>query len=229
MKRVAFVLIVFAGLFGVMLPMAAASASETTSDSSDASDATAPDHDWQSVFNGRNLLGWQKRDGHAHFWVDDEAIVGETVAGSPTTFLCTDRKFGDFVLRFEVKFDGEPVNSGFQVRSKVDPDRGRVIGPQVEIEGAPGETGYIYAAGQGHWHSPEQPKKDVMRNDGWNSFKVRAEGDRIRTWVNGTPVADVSGPDIPRRGFLALQVHYVPEGEGPYRTRFRNIQLRELE
>jgi len=66
---------------------------------------------WQSLFDGKTLDGWYVRGGTAKYHVEDAAIVGTTVEGSPNTFLCTENDYGDFVLEFEVKCDAA-LNSG---------------------------------------------------------------------------------------------------------------------
>ena len=53
-----------------------------------------------SLFNGRDLAGWVKRGGSAEYQVDDGCIVGKCVPNTPdNTFLCTEREFGNFILR----------------------------------------------------------------------------------------------------------------------------------
>ena len=78
--------------------------------------------------------------------MENNAIVGKTKEGSPNSFLCTDKLYGNFDLKFEVKVDNG-LNSGVQIRSQTkDGPKGRVNGPQVEIEmrGKNGaESGYI--------------------------------------------------------------------------------------
>lgn len=202
---------------------------------------TSADTDqWQSLFNGRNLLGWEKKSGQAHYWVEDGAIVGRTVEGSPNTFLCTEQSFSDFVLRFEVKLDDNPLNSGVQVRSKWDPDvkEGHVRGPQVEIEASPpgealadpaGDAGYIYgeATGRG-WLVEDRPIRRAFKNGEWNEFKVKANGPRYQVWINGKKITDLTDEKSPRTGIIGLQVHSIPEERGPYTVRWRNIKIREL-
>ena len=69
------------------------------------------------LFNGKNLDGWTQRNGTATYRVEKDAIVGKTNEGSPNSFLCTDKLYGDFILEFEVKVD-RPLNSGVQIRSQ---------------------------------------------------------------------------------------------------------------
>ena len=122
---------------------------------------------------------------------------------------------------FEVKVD-EGLNSGVQIRSLSKPDykEGRVHGPQVEIEWDPGESGYIYSEGTKRgWVSPTRIKKNVFKNEGWNQYRVLADGPRIQTWINGTHVEDIEMPAIESmKGFMGLQVHGVKKNAGPFQV-----------
>ncbi len=89
--------------------------------------------EWVSLFNGRDLTGW---DGDARFWhVEDGAIVGETTTENPAehnTFLIyRPAEFGDFELRFAYQVKG--YNSGVQYRS-VDEGDYVVKGYQADFE-----------------------------------------------------------------------------------------------
>ena len=78
--------------------------------------AAAAEEKWVNLFDGKTLNGWTVRSGFAKYFVEDGCIVGQTVEGSPNTFLCTDKPYGDFILEFEVK-DDPKLNSGVQIRS----------------------------------------------------------------------------------------------------------------
>ena len=51
---------------------------------------------WKQLFDGKTIDGWSIKSGVATYKVEDGSIVGTTVKGSPNTFLCSDKKFGDF-------------------------------------------------------------------------------------------------------------------------------------
>ena len=55
------------------------------------------DEGWNPLFDGKKLDGWKVNGGSARYAVEDGAIVGTTVEGSPNTFLCKG-DFKDFVL-----------------------------------------------------------------------------------------------------------------------------------
>jgi hypothetical protein len=185
-----------------------------------------------SLFDGKTLAGWEQKNGTATYEVVDETILGTTVEGSPNSFLCTDKEYSDFDFRFEFKVDKE-LNSGVQIRSMSKPgfQKGRVHGPQVEIEGNPGEAGYIYSEATGRkWISPEQPIKDSVKNGEWNTYRVVADGARVQTWVNGRAIEDIEmDPVESRKGFFGLQVHSIKKGAGPYKVQWRNIRIKELD
>jgi hypothetical protein len=185
------------------------------------------------LFDGKSLTGWNQCNGTAKYSAEDGAIVGTTVEGSPNSFLCSDREFGDFVLEFEVKMD-PALNSGVQIRAQRYAKQtgrypaGRVHGYQVEIaREQSGESGGIFDEARRDWlqNTKDRPDCKAAYKDGqWNKYRVEAIGDRIRTWVNGAPCADiVDAMDL--TGPLALQVH--SHKGPPVQVRWRNIRLED--
>jgi hypothetical protein len=182
------------------------------------------------LFDGKTLSGWDRHNGTATYAVDGDSIVGRTSEGSPNSFLCTQEEYGDFELTFEVKVDDE-LNSGVQIRSSVcEKSKGRVHGPQVEIA-TDGSAGFIYGEGlDTGWLSEDRSDPDAQaafKKGQWNEYRVVAKGNHIQTWINGVPVANLtderSGMES---GFIALQVHGIRRGEGPYEVRWRNLMIR---
>src|SRR5687767_5880166 len=77
---------------------------------------------WTSLFDGHSLAGWRKYGGPGTFEVKDGAIVGTYVmddGGRESTYLATEKEFGDFELELEFKAD-PGVNAGVQFRSFYD-------------------------------------------------------------------------------------------------------------
>ncbi len=195
-----------------------------------AQEPAAKTNEWVDLFNGKDLAGWSQKNGTATYQVVDGTVKGTTAEGSPNSFLCTDRDYSNFELTFETKVDNG-LNSGVQIRSqsKQAYKKGRVHGPQVEVEMAPGESGYIYSEGTGRgWLSQKRDTKDAFKNDQWNRYRVLAEGDRIRTWVNGVPIADLTDAESSKTGFVGLQVHGIPKNKGPFSVQWRKIKIREI-
>ena len=189
-----------------------------------------------SIFDGKTLEGWTQRNGTATYEVKDGTIVGTTKAGSPNSFLCTDKLYGNFELVFEVKVHNS-LNSGVQIRSQTKGGpQGRANGPQVEIEasGANGaESGYIYGEAAGGWMTPADKLKPHKHfKDGeWNEYRVLAEGAHIQTWINGQQISDLVDEQKLKshpKGFIGLQVHGVGNS-GPFDVAWRNIKIRVIE
>jgi hypothetical protein len=186
---------------------------------------------WISLFNGKNLDGWEQINGLAKYEARDGTIVGSSVPNSPNSFLCTKKKYGDFELQFEVKVDPR-LNSGVQIRSESKPEyqNRRVHGYQVEIA-VGGFSGGIYdEARRGKFLNPEEPTEEIrqlLKKDQWNKYRVVCQGNRIRAWVNGVKVTDLKD-DMTRTGFIGLQVHGVGPLEEPLKVQWRNLRLREL-
>ncbi len=186
---------------------------------------------WKPLFNGRDLDGWKVVNGQAPYAVQDGAIVGSTVAGSPNSFLATEQNYGDFILEYEVMQDVGPTNSGVQFRSesRADVQDGRVHGYQCEIDPSDrGWTGGIYDEARRGWLYPVSlnPRAVTLYQYGrWNHFRIEAIGSSLRTWLNGMPVSHVID-DMTLSGFIALQVHSVrgPDQAGR-RIHWRNIRI----
>jgi len=189
------------------------------------------DDGWVDLFNGKDLEGWEQINGTAKYEAKDGCVVGTTVANSPTSFLCTNKKYGDFELEFEVKVHPE-LNSGVQIRSESKPEfkNGRVHGYQVEIA-INGFSGGIYdEARRAKFLNADKPTDEIrklLKKDEWNKYRVVCQGDHIQTWVNGVKVTDLKD-DMTQTGFIALQVHGVGKRADPLTVQWRNIRLREL-
>lgn len=212
--------------------------------------APAQEH-WVKLFDGKSLKGWTQMGGNASFEVVNGAIVGTTAPDTPNSFLCTEKEYGNFILELEFKVD-EGLNSGVQFRSRF--TDGLVRGYQYEIdpdcttpykglpanrdaqgnEIAPGTaprswTGGIYDEKRRGWigdltRNPEA--RAAFRPGKWNRLRIEARNDLLRTWINGVPAATVVDYMTPN-GFIALQVHAVPE----YRRMqiaWRNIRICDL-
>lgn len=211
-----------------------------------------------TIGNGRDFDDWTQRGGSADFaWGEGVVIVGTSKADTPNSFLCTARDYGDFVLEFEFKVD-ERLNSGVQIRSechdaelnvevngapKVIP-AGRVHGYQVEID-PDVKRGRLWSAGifdeaRRGWLVPavgdkaaetafSEQGREAFRPNEWNKVRVEARGDRIQTWLNGFPRADLRDGLTPR-GFIALQVHSISNASlAGTQVRWRNLRIAEIQ
>ncbi len=187
--------------------------------------------EWVDLFNGKDLKGWEELNGKAKYYVEDGVLVGETVVGSPNSFLCTKKHFGDFILEYEVLLE-PAVNSGVQIRSESSKDymNGRVHGYQVEIDPSLRRwTGGIYDEARRGWlyNLERNPRgKEAFHMGQWNKFHVEAVGDEIRTWVNGVMCANLVDT-VTASGFIGLQVHSIGNNKAlaGKKIRWRNIRI----
>lgn len=189
---------------------------------------------FKSLFDGKTLNGWSTKQGTMKFEVVNGEIVGTCSAG-PSTFLCTDKKYKDFIFTCEMKWEVDG-NSGVQIRSRIrkDPNRNTVIGPQAEMEDLAkkgrGWSGGIYGQNCGGWFYPlkapeHKPLKNVIDRSGWNRLTIKVEGNVFKTWVNGIPAAHwIDEANEFPTGFIGLQVHGGKQGI----IHWRNLKIREL-
>lgn len=186
---------------------------------------------WTSLFDGKTLKGWEQKGGKAKYAVEDGQIVGTTVLDTSNSFLCTKQFYSDFILELEFKVD-DALNSGVQIRSNSFPEynNGQVHGYQVEIDpSGRGWSGGIYDESRRGWLAKVDDgnaAQKAFKNGQWNSFRVEAIGDTLKTWINGVPAAHLYDTKT-RSGFIALQVHSVGNDktkEG-IQVRWRNIRI----
>ncbi|MDQ3329885.1 MAG: DUF1080 domain-containing protein, partial [Planctomycetota bacterium] len=168
-----------------------------------------------SFFNGNDLTGWQ---GDQKLWkVENGEIVGTSPGIKRNNFLVSELMLGDFDLTIEVKLTPNTENSGIQFRSVPLPD-GEMRGYQADM-GA-GWWGKLYeeSARGLLW---EKPGDQHLKKEDWNTYRIRAVGDHIQTWLNGKPCADLKDPKGAKRGVVGLQIH----SGGPMEVRFRKFKL----
>jgi hypothetical protein len=192
--------------------------------------ACQPKNDFVPLFNGKDLSGWEVINGEAPYTVEDGVIVGTCVTGTPNSFLCTEQKYGDFILTFEAKF-GEG-NSGVMFRAQSNPEYkdGRVHGYQMELDPSKRAwTGGIYDEARRGWlycMEYNQEAKKAFKPGEWNTYRIEAIGNSLRTFVNGVAFADLID-HMDSTGFIGLQVHNIGNNESlaGQKNMFRNIQI----
>ncbi|MGQ9913714.1 MAG: 3-keto-disaccharide hydrolase [Thermogutta sp.] len=206
-----------------VLIVAAAAASLLTNPSFARAEKPA-EEGFTALFDGKTLNGWE---GDARFWsVQDGVIVGSTdqVKAEHNTFLCTTKKYADFVLKLEFKLRNH--NSGVQIRSERLDDF-IVKGYQADMA-EQRYMGILYEErGRGILADvkPDEVAKHVKAGD-WNEYVITCKGPRIRLEINGFTTVDYEEKDPvgAKEGIIALQLHQGPA----MRVEFRNIRIREL-
>ncbi|MFZ9201307.1 MAG: PVC-type heme-binding CxxCH protein [Opitutales bacterium] len=183
----------------------------------------------ESLFDGKSLVGW---DGDPAWWTvqDGEIRGGSLTKDIPANqFIATQRSFQNFDLTLKLRLTGTGfVNSGVQVRSMRVPGSSEMSGYQVDY--GPGWHGKLYDESRRNAViadsvDPKAVKAAVKEGD-WNELRVRAEGRRIRTWINGVPALDYTeaATGIPTDGRIAVQIH----GGGKSVIQVRDVTIEEL-
>ena len=179
-------------------------------------------------FDGHSLQGWTA-DPNESWRVEDGTITaGSTSAAQGHyAYLVSAVEAENFEASLEYKLAGAAhLNSGFYFRSRV-PQPGQIAGYQADM--GEGFDGSIYEEGRGRGMIAMVPSDKVTRvvhSGAWNRMRVRAEGRRIRIWVNDEPVTDYTErkDGIPHRGVFALELMSGLQGT----VRFRNLTLEKL-
>ena len=198
-------------------------------------------------FDGKTLDGW---DGDRTFWsVQDGAIVGKSTAEHPLPasgyLVWSGDMPQDFDLRCKVFITAG--NSGIQYRSRRVEGRADMAGFQADLDAANSYTGILYEglgreimSGRGEqveWapagkrvvanFAPDSVLKNVMRRGEWNDYRVEARGTRVRHWINGTLMTDVTDGDasrFKRDGQIGFQLH---QG-APMEVRWKDLEVRPI-
>ena len=183
------------------------------------------------LFNGKDLTGWTPKGGTCKFEAGDGMITGTCVKGSPSTYLSTEREYRDFVFTCDMKWEVDG-NSGIMFRAKAKGEnKGSVYGPQVEMEEenkGRGWSGGIYGQSCGGYWYPlwlkEHKEVRAARKPGdWNRVTIHAQGNVVKTWINGVPAAHWENDEY-LQGFFSLQIHAGDQGK----VLFKNIRIKEL-
>lgn len=191
---------------------------------------------WQNLFDGKTLNGWHRMAGTAEYKVEDGAIVGTTVFGSPNTFLVSDKKFsGDFILEAEAMVADTSMNSGLQFKSNYDASanggKGKVFGYQFELDPSSRKwSGALYDEGRRDWlytgmlHSKAQT---MLATGIYHKIHVECFGNTVKTWLDGTAMCYFADTLMKNEGLIGLQVHAInkPEQAGE-KVYFKNIRIK---
>ncbi len=191
--------------------------------------------EWQSLFDGKTLNGWKQLTGSAIYTVENGAIAGTTVKGSPNSFLVSDQRFsGDFVLEMETMMTDTNTNSGVQFKSNFDAKanngKGRVYGYQYELDPSSRKwAAGIYDEGRRDWLYPGSynPKGQVLFTPNvFHKMRIECIGNTVKTWLDGVPVSYLADSLTANEGILALQVHSIgrPEYAG-IKIFWKNIRV----
>jgi hypothetical protein len=175
-----------------------------------------------SLFNGKDLDGWTIH-GTELWYVEDGLLVCESGPDKAYGYLSTNAFYDDFELTLEFKQEANG-NSGVFIRSTVEGTK--VSGWQVEVAPPGSDTGGIYESyGRGWLIKPDPSKDEALKMGAWNKMKIRVQGNKVSTWLNGVSMVKLEDEKIGKgKGAVALQIH---DGGG-IKVRWRNLMLTAL-
>jgi putative heme-binding domain-containing protein len=198
-------------------------------------------------FDGRTLDGWE--GDRACWFVEEGAIVGRSTKEHPLAhseyLVWTGAMPNDFELRCRFRISGG--NSGIHYRSRRVDGQADLAGFQADMDARDSYTGVLYeglgrqlmsARGEQVEWTPEGKRvlarfgtdaalRGAIRQGDWNEYRIEARGTRVRHWINGVLMSDVTDGDASRfrrSGALAFQLH---RGD-PMEVRFKDLEVRRL-
>ncbi|MEO8614612.1 MAG: DUF1080 domain-containing protein [Luteolibacter sp.] len=213
-------ILLLAALVGIWTPVAFAEAAPASSGKA------------TSLFDGKSLAGWEALP--PLLWtVKDGCLTGGDGNKIPyNDFLCTTASYSNFILYLKIKLTGDPatgfINSGIQIRTRRDSAGHEVCGYQCDY-GEPNWYGGIYDEGRRNklMAAADMAALDFAIKPGdWNDYVIKADGNRIRTWINGVQGVDYEEKEanIASDGLIGIQVH----GGGSAIVRVKDVFIEEL-
>ena len=150
---------------------------------------------WTSMFNGRDLEGWD-RLGDANWRIEDGAIAADRGNG----FLVSRASYGDFAMRFEVYAETH-TNSGVFIRATDPATITSANAYEVNIWDERPEPRYGTGA------IVDVAAVDPMPKAGgrWNTMEITAKGDSFTVVLNGQTTVNGARDAKHARGRIALQ------------------------
>ena len=197
------------------------------------------------LINGKDLTGWriqcllEDTQKAKTYWTSDGNTITVDTKGDKNhnyVWLITEKEYNNFDLTLKIRQPRRTTgNSGIQIRSRYSPHpKGKGMwmhGPQIDIHPPkPFRTGLIYdeTFETQHWIHPIKPSWTIKPGDTnhkvdwkpneWNTLRIRANGTKIQTWLNGNLIADYNGEgtlndkyhkkhNVGLTGHIALQLH----------------------
>lgn len=175
-----------------------------------------------SLFNGKDLTGWRVH-GTEKWYVANGELVCESGPDKQYGYLSSENEYKDFELTLEF-FQESNGNSGVFFHSQVEGTK--VSGWQAEVAPMNRHTGGIYESyGRGWLIKPDPSLEKFLKENSWNTMKVKVSGNTVTTWLNGQQMITLTDEKIGAvTGRISLQIH---DGGG-VRVRWRNLRISRL-
>jgi len=171
-----------------------------------------------SIFNGRDLTGWENMGDKSAWYVKDGVIECN---GKYGFWLRYKPLVDDFILKLKYKMS-QGGNSGVFIRSLKDGDP-PFTGWEVQLLDSAGQDPNKHSAGA--VYDILTPMREMSNPAGeWNDLVVKMQGSIAVIWLNGFKIIDTdfdkldkpigkfafAYKDLPRTGYIGLQEHLSP-------------------
>ncbi len=187
-----------------------------------------------SLFNGKDLTGWQQYASKAKVWVAEEGLIACTGRGGG--WLGTSRDYADFELRLEYRLT-PGGNSGIYIRA---PEEGHIsrVGMEIQLldDQHPRYAKLDFYQYTGSIYHVVAPRRRASKPAGqWNEMHIQAKGRDLIVVLNGKKIVDTNldrwlqEPAVAKEhtglarttGRIGLQSH-------TDRVEFRNLRIKEF-
>jgi len=205
--------------------------------------APEPAEGWQPLFDGKSLAGWRsyrKTNPPQQGWIAEDGIL-KKVAKIRGGDIVTERKFGDFELRWEWRI-AKDGNNG--LKYLVTEERAGAPGHEYQMlddAGHPdGKKGPIRQTASFYDVLPPTRERHLRPPGEWNSSGVLVRGNHVEHWLNGDKVLEYELGSDALKAAIANSKFKETKGFGQRihgrilltdhgdECWFRNIRIREL-
>ena len=196
---------------------------------------------FKSVFNGKDLTGWvygtqkgKENKAGKGYQITDDGIIYCTAGDGGNLF--TEKEYGDFAFRFEVKLV-ENANNGIGIRAPLEGDAA-YVGMEIQVldDYGPEYKGKLRPAQyHGSIYDVVPAKQGHLKPAGeWNTEEIIAKGRHVTVKLNGETIVDadlgeIKDPKVLQKhpGLAREKGHIGFLGHGT-RVEFRNLRIKEL-
>jgi hypothetical protein len=198
-----------------------------------ADQSAAGEHGFVSMFNGKNLDGWQGAE--EDYGVKDGVLYCKDGRWGK---LYTEKQYSDFILRFDFKLR-PGGNNGIGVRCPITKEEPgfESFEIQVQDDSYPEYQKFKPVQYTGSVYGAVAAKRGHLKPVGeWNSMEIFADGPHVKVTVNGAVILDTDlreagTPEIHGHkltGLLREKGHIALCGHQEH-VEFRNMRIKEMD
>jgi len=174
---------------------------------------------WKSLFNGKDLSGWEQPSGDAKWVIQDGALT--VLPGGRGWLFYVKENFSNFILRLKFKV-GETCNSGVAYRYDFSHGNRLPTWYRSEVQ-VFGNDNLNIADGTGAIYALTRHNVGRMKTGEWNELKIYALNDHIVTYVNGKKAAEAINTAT-YNGAVGVSAH----DPGTF-SQFKDIEIKSVD